>query len=890
MKTDGPMVKPHISVQIDFDEDYVFQDDEEIGSDVQELICPGGWDVENHRPIAGYCDLTLKNYNHDYSPSNVTSRFYPFELPGPQMRVRMAYPYVDLTGVANGTDPADVTVSHGGDQGFAWESSDPALPWDIQDGHYRRNPGGTSKIIMDFGVTNYKLGFKVHVPTALNAHQQHLCVFRYVDDNNFFYAWAQFSSMFGWFIGLRKVIDGVDTNVGSFENNTHYEEMWYYFTVKGNTLSLFCDPGLGRTTPVSWPEAQLETSPSSLSLGYMGSVDMGDDLKTSTKAGLGGTRFDHTVDEFHWSDFGGWAGIFTGRIDKVEPNIGTRRKYAFVRAYDDYERMRNWRAFSGVQTFPATFEDIAKMILAQAGYTDKSNGATSSATFLARSAVIEDAGTTLLQEDARALSRDTASLLQQLQDDEVGRITINGWGVPVIQSSAVRDSAPYTIWGGLAAWSATAGRGDIHISEPFGWDDGKRNVENQIFYTYFKNSASITDAEIWRLQNLLGDKPELPRPSGVGGIYGAAQQLRYTPFNEFSQAYRTSYGRLGFGALTGVDVQQDVFGAPRIPVPGTDILVYENEDGTGQPWHESMASNVGTVSIDSDETILTDTGQDFSGNHIWSVNGNQHSIASSAFILVTDANGNRAIAHTQEHESDVTKVYLSTHPYSDLTGGTLFVGDGFLFKEEGFDRTATPLTYNIHAIAPWFRPGLDGDGLLLEVLWDAIILDSTIGSTAFITLLRVLANKYTPSLPASARQEDSVSQLRYGRKREEHNALFIDRWSTAEDRAYRRLELRKDAREIQSFNVKAFGSSRALQEVLYRDPGDRVRIIYEAMSSDRDCYLEMRKLTVTGGDMNTLEAEYQAVRIPGSDSGREGRNWFFDGSPSYFGITELYDE
>ena len=91
------MPSPYIEYHIDFDEDKVMESGEEVSGDINTLILTRGKDITSNRAPASTLALNMRDNAHTYTPINTASPLYPFQLPGPKCRLRMAYPYDSFT-------------------------------------------------------------------------------------------------------------------------------------------------------------------------------------------------------------------------------------------------------------------------------------------------------------------------------------------------------------------------------------------------------------------------------------------------------------------------------------------------------------------------------------------------------------------------------------------------------------------------------------------------------------------------------------------------------------------------------------------------------------------------------------------------------------------------
>ena len=109
------MPSPYIEVHIDFDEDQILESGEEVSADLRSYLLTRGKDVQSNRAPAATLLMTMNDKALKYMPPNTASPLFPFQLPGPDIRLRMAYPYDAFTG-SNGASLNGRTMPQADDQ------------------------------------------------------------------------------------------------------------------------------------------------------------------------------------------------------------------------------------------------------------------------------------------------------------------------------------------------------------------------------------------------------------------------------------------------------------------------------------------------------------------------------------------------------------------------------------------------------------------------------------------------------------------------------------------------------------------------------------------------------------------------------------------------------
>ena len=808
-------VEPYVEVNIDFNESGTFTSGSDVSSDIRYMAIERGKDVRQNKAAASVLRLELNNFDHKYDVSNPDSPLYPFQLPGPLIRVRMGYPADSFDGT-NGTQLAGRTPDLAGLELGTWTATSSMT---IQSNKIQINSTGTFIATLDYGEPNVRLAAKVKRPvTATNPHKHPLFVFRYVDSNNYAYlAFEGTSGVNPVFFRLHEVVDGSDSTI--------------------DTISA---PGAGTWDEGDEVEMEAKVSRDTVEVYGWGQQAFAGQLTgltklTGTRHGIGGAGF--TTDSENggvtWDDFG-LIVKFWGRVDTVEPKTSHEDKLAYLRAFDEFERLSKFTLFAGSPTPPATAGDIVTRILSRASFT--------------RGSLIDE-GTTLTpaaadstQDTIKVMGNDALTELYQVQDDEVGFVYLDPAGVCHFEAADHRELNDHDV--SITTWLAGSDQEKYWLG-PMDWDNGKEGVENRIFYEYYR-SSKVSNQVVWGLQD--GDDPQF----------------------DFDNRLHPNDSSLALIDIVTIG-DSDGVADPKIPVPVTDYTAHENADETGQDWLAPLASEVGTVSmtvIDGSLAVLDDTGQDFTAS---TTIAGQSFARNSGFIVIQDASGNTAIAKTVGNpDGDGTKVNLVKNPED--------VGEpGLIASDPDFSTSNTPLTYDCYFVIGYPISGFEGNFQYLRFIASSNI-ELTSAPTVYLTFAQLKGGKLTNSDTSAARAEDSSSQSRYGLRTIKHQAKHIADWETATGRAEKRLALRKEAREL--VGVRMHNSTEAnLMEIMFRDISDRVRIRYDDASIDRDHFIEFYTMEFEPADIVRMRWELTRV-VPDS-----GLNYRYGDSAAKYGTA-----
>jgi len=799
------MPSPFIEYHIDFDEDKVLEPAEEIAEDLKAFTLSRGKDIQSHRAPAATLLTSMHNYDGKYSPSNASSPLHPFQLPGPDVRLRMAYPYDSFTD-DDGTDlngralpKADLqTVAEGG-----WSAWAGSADFEIRSNHIEvSSTSGSDKVcVLDFETANARIGADVKLDTGTSyPYSQPMFVFRYTDTDNYNYVYMWFSSASNWHFRIGAVVSGSLTDITPDVTYILKDAVWD----KGDSARV--EIGFQDEEVIIWCNDYAVAEFSTVSQNL-----------TATKHGIGGFSFSGCANSgsagsrsIQWDNFGGWNTVFSGRADSVEPAPGIDAE-ANIASWDDFERLNRHPVFKTVAA-TKTAKQLIDTVL-EAGDVPGDRPLLNGGTPVTDLLTIADTGQTLIADFSKAMGLTALGELYQIQDDDVGFIWIDGRGTFRYEATDHRSSAPHDTH--AASWGDVSGSApSISIDPKPKWTDGKDVIENEVFYRFNRASLSL-GATVWILE--VDDNPDMQ----------GAQSSNF-------QGWRM----IEITALSG----GDTLGNIKNPIPGSGYTIFENANGTGVNYLTPLASETGTVSmIDtpaSGVVWLDDTGQDFSGTTtvgVGSFNKRRQ------LITVRDNSGNTAVgfATHEDPDGDNTKVNITDWPQDYNNAG--YPGTaGWLAKDDGFSFLDTPLTYDTMLSAAYLLPGFEGETAIIRYLSADTYEDSN-----YLTSALLVADKTVASNPTAARASNSASQATFGRRRVDHTTKYIDTWDMAQSRANARLAARKDERERFTVTLNNLNKHN-LMEIMYRDVSDRIRLSISEMGiSNQDYFIENYVMNLT---------------------------------------------
>jgi hypothetical protein len=104
-----------------------------------------------------------------------------------------------------------------------------------------------------------------------------------------------------------------------------------------------------------------------------------------------------------------------------------------------------------------------------------------------------------------------------------------------------------------------------------------------------------------------------------------------------------------------------------------------------------------------------------------------------------------------------------------------------------------------------------------------------------------------------------------GRRRIEHQALHIDTFNVARLRAARRIEIRANRFETVQMTMKQTTRANMMQ-MLHRNIGDRVTLVYTPMGLNASIHLERRVLEVSDGG-KVVETTWDGIKTDAASWG-----------------------
>ena len=799
------MPSPFIEYHIDFDEDKTLEASEEVASDLKAFTLTRGKDITSYRAPSAMLLTSMHNYDGKYSPSNAASALHPFQLPGPDVRLRMAYPYDSFTD-ANGTalngralPKADLqTVAEGG-----WTAWSGSSIYEVRSNHIEINTtsAGSSQVcVLDFETADARIGADVKLDTGTSyPYIQDLFVFRYVDASNYNYVYVYFADANTWSLRVGTVASGTAaTTTADVTYNLAGGTVWD----KGDSARV--EVGFQNKEVIVWCNDYAVAEFSNVTTNLSG-----------TKHGIGGLNFTGCANSgaagsrsIQWDNFGGWNTVFSGRTDTVEPTPGIDAE-ANIASWDDFERLNRHPVFKTAAP-TKTAKQLIDIVL-EAGNVPGDRPLLNGGTPVTDLLTIADTGETLIADFSKAMGLSALGELYQIQDDDVGFIWIDGRGTFRYEATGHRAASPHNVHAGT--WGDTSGSAPSISMEPKPkWTDGKDVIENEVFYRFNRASMSLA-ATVWILE--VDDNPNFQ--------IAPARTLQ-------------SYLLVEITALSG----GDTLGNIRNPIPGSGYTIHENANGSGVNWLTPLASETGTVTmVNGGSTVwLDDTGQDFTGSTtVGAGSFGKH----GRFITVRDNTGRTAVGYatSANPDGDGTKVNITDWPEDYENVGTPG-SPGWLAIDDGFSSTDTPLTYDTMLSAAYILPGFEGETSIIRYLTHDTYEDSN-----FLTSALLVADKTVDSNPTASRSSNSASQAKFGRRRVDHTTKYIDTWTMAAGRSDARLAARKDERERFTVTINNLDKYN-LMEIMYRDVSDRIRISLSEMGiSNQDYFIENYVMNLT---------------------------------------------
>ena len=806
------MPAPVFEVFIDVDEDGIFETGELVQDDVRQINIIGrGKDLVTRRPRAAQLRMVLNNEDHKYTPTNPSSPLFPFQLPGPDCRVRMAYPLDQFGGSdGDGLDTRDFPLARNQSQSdpnySTWAANS---QFEIRSNHIEITSGAGQRIAQvevpanflqqktSWGARILREGTGISYP-----YKQSLFVFRYQDASNYNeVALEQTTANDPLKIKINKVVATVLSNYGSAVIENDIESVWaadaearVEFELQNQEIYVTVD---GHVATVHRNVSSFLTE-GGIGIG-------GESLSSNAAVGGAGTR------RVQWDDFGGWVTKFTGRVDRVIPSPGQTQQLVTIEAFDDLERAQIDLTYKASPALPADADDIFNTILDGIGIPSTKR--------------LIDSGTNNITVDLeKTMSRNGYTELIQIMEDDVGFFWVDGHGNYRYEDNDHRSSVPHSASPAFQLRDTRAGAIVVGMVAPLEWEDGMRRIQNEVLYRYDRASRA-SGAQVWTLEvddNILSDTTRAKVGSAL-------------------QYFADDIGTIGEEA-NAIDV--------RVPIPTTDFNINSLENGTGTNWLTSIGAEVGTVTMPTDFSQLDDSGQNFQGDVSL---GGRTWTRTRRILVVVDASSNRLVSYIEagDPDADGTRVNLSDEPENN--------GLKFLMKDSSFSTTDTPLTYNIYVAGGYIIPGFEGNFQIFRIITDRGIND--IGVNSWIVDAQIVGEVLTASNPTAARVLDSASQLKFGRRNFDHKTLHVDKFSTARQQAEKLLANRKDQQP--SFKIPLINKEYIdLMAIMYGDVSDKMQITYSDMGISGDNYfLEGYQFNVINGEGGKiLTAEWETLK------------------------------
>lgn len=392
--------------------------------------------------------LQLRNADHKYSPPNSASPLAGKLHPGRKVWLRAAYPCDEFDGIAR-SSLAQRAPTYGS-----------AYRWTAQKGEFRIAAAGKGATAvgsgagwriatLDFGHGDMSIG--AYFTKGSNAAHHGGLAFRCADGDNYLY--ARFT---GGAAEIRKTQAGADTLLASeplawADNRRRFVQA----VLRADSIRVFVD---GRQV-----------------------VEANSDFnKTASAHGL---HCDGAANHL-WQQFGGWASLFYGSVDVIDPRPNTDDQRCLISASDDMDRLRAVTLYMYASTpMPQTSGAILKDILNYAGVD--------------RALRRLDGGLTLVPGNwspplwgARAIDE-----IHRLQDEEDGFVYIDGRGFWRLENRAHRGNPPHNA--ARATLQAQNDGRNPYFSR-LEWSDGVSNIENKVFVR-IRDATNHGYATAWTL-------------------------------------------------------------------------------------------------------------------------------------------------------------------------------------------------------------------------------------------------------------------------------------------------------------------------------------------------------------------------------------------------------
>lgn len=390
--------------------------------------------------------LTLRNDGHRYSPPNAASPLSGSLAPGRGIWLRGAFPCDEFGGAAGAALGGRAPTF-----GAAYRWADPGGGFALASGGGARTAGaaaGARVATVDFAYPDASFG--CDFTRGGGANHGGLAL-RYSDANNYLHLRAT-----GAAIELRKVEAGRDAAVAAAPLRWDVgERRFIEAALHGDSIAVF--------------------------------VDGGRVLSARTGFNAGATRHGLRcagAAAHRWHDFGGWASLFRGALDAIDPVQGGGARRCVVSASDEMGRMSAAVLYTYASAaFPQTSRDILAKILDYAGVDAAARRL--------------DRGTELVPSmwSPPMWGVSAAECIRRLQDEEDGFVYVDGRGDWRLEGRGHRGEAPH------ATNRAVLTDSDDGVNPYFSaleWRSGGDNVENKVVMR-FRDATNRGIKEVWAL-------------------------------------------------------------------------------------------------------------------------------------------------------------------------------------------------------------------------------------------------------------------------------------------------------------------------------------------------------------------------------------------------------
>ena len=488
------MTNPHWRIWVDWNGNGAWGETsgnyrEDVTGDVRDLDWRWGQRVSLSAERGGKgaeparLSLTLGNGDRRYTPGNARSPLAGNLAAGRRIWAAMAFPYDDFM-AAEGADLNGRPVAQGEDQAWAKATAGPA-GIALSQGRAQPTAGNGGAIYtLDFGDADASIGF-IYRRSGNGTSGVALRVLS---------QWDYLRIRFGnTGTALEDVTFGFPSTISRGDPLTAGRDYFVEIRLHGNSVRLYAtDLGNG-----DMDRKEI--------LGGSGAAGN----STGTKHGLWHDGSNGATGD-RWGEFGGWRSFFHGSLVRVSPERDPDQGYVCrLEARDDLEWLGQRPLYNLLNQRLLSGRDIANSVLTWAGFSPNYRRL--------------DAGRTLVNTEPRALWRVSAGrALDDLAEEENGRIYVDGQGYLRLEDSAHRQAGPHT----TVRATLRDTRGSDAWFTGLDWDEGNGEVENSVAFRY-RLAVNQGLQEIWRLR----DVPAIPAGESrdflaESGSYDAVDSIR----------------------------------------------------------------------------------------------------------------------------------------------------------------------------------------------------------------------------------------------------------------------------------------------------------------------------------------------------------------------------